>query len=279
MAIAEIDPFLSRGYYEPRYNLEDQEISALSNELITDLMSEGLSPDSKFVCAELGASSKYANLARTVEETVFNETFGNTSEVMHIEYGPYENASKFWLVLDTENATPVGALRVIENSEYGLKTLNDINGEPLNFSADKVCSVHGINPDTTWDVGTVAVLPEYRGVKYSFLPSLSLYRALYARSVELGIEHYVTILDKKAKSDMDLLGIPFKPILDSDGFSYLGSEVSYALYAPVDSLAPGVDSRKQQVAGGKGLKALIYQSTDILLNGTSVDDARAIIKK
>jgi hypothetical protein len=256
------------------YDLSSEQVSELTGSLLERLPLENLPEGSKFVCTELSQNSDFSNLSRYVEERVFVEEFGNNKDEMLTEYGPYESASRFWLVCDITSHQPIGALRVIENSDSGLKTINDIHSM-LGVSPDDVRYIENLDFKKTWDVGTVAVLPEYRGIEYSFLPSLMLYRSLYARGVESGIDHFVSIIDAKAASNLELLGTTFRPILGLDSFSYLGSAESTALVSRVDSLAYGVQSRIAEVSTyNDDISKLIHNSCRALYDGVGTDEYR-----
>ena len=66
-----------------------------------------------------------AELARAIEREVFLEVFGNTRELLEAEYGRYEPASLFMLVIDHEKLAPAGVMRVVTGSLLN-KTLDDI---------------------------------------------------------------------------------------------------------------------------------------------------------
>lgn len=260
---------------KPRYNLDNEEVGLLKSELFSRIDMDSIANDAKFVAVEIDGSDRLSDLARFVEASVFVEEFGNDPELMHREYGPYEAASRFWLVSDRNTKNPIGALRAIDNSSNaGLKTVNDLNRIQGTLPSDIELG-HNIDFDKTWDVGTVAVLPEYRGIEYEFMPSLALYRCLYDSGGQLGIDHFISIIDEKAESNLRLLGMPFRPILNTPSFEYLGSEHSTALYSSVTDLAEGVNMKMEETRGYEGIEEIIYKSCDALHNGAVVDDFRA----
>ena len=67
--------------------------------------------------------------AKDCEEAVFLKAFGNTRAQLDDEYGPYGAQSVFATVSD-ENGFAVGACRIITPGPAGLKTLNDVKGDP-----------------------------------------------------------------------------------------------------------------------------------------------------
>ena len=218
-----------------RYELRGNVAADLSEQLLT------LHPPTsshRFVCYSLSGTGRFADLGRTVELDVFGAVFGSDRAEMDREYGPYEDASRFFVVMDQRRRQPAGVLRVIGNSAIGLKTLNDIAGEPLRISPAEVQEQHGIaDLDRCWDVGTLAVLPEYRRIGGRTV-SLLLYRALYLHARRQEVEHVVTIMDGHAHRVLLALGVPFVPICGSEPFDYMGTPCT-ALYGYVPGFPPG----------------------------------------
>ena len=68
------------------------------------------------------SSEPGAELGRHLERRVFGEFFGNSPETLAEEYGPYEEASSFFCVVDHRRQLPAGVLRVIRPSPAGFKT-------------------------------------------------------------------------------------------------------------------------------------------------------------
>jgi hypothetical protein len=176
---------------------------------------------------------------------VFEEFFGNTPDVMVDAYGPYEDYSAFFLVVDREQRRPAGALRIIECSEYGLKSLNDLEGPPLHLRLPEIIEAHAIDDlNSCWDIGSLAVLKEYRGAATDHVVSTMLYGYSFAEVHRRGIKHVVTILDKHAYAQLvELMGVPFSPIAGTEPFSYLGSENSRACYGYVPGSAEKMEAR------------------------------------
>lgn len=269
---------LANSGVEATYELPQDEKVRLCEELFTRLPLDTLPEDQSFLSVEVGPDSPYSNLARAVEVEVFLETFGNTPDIMQEQYGPYEDASRFWIVFDKASRAPVGALRAIGNSEAGLKTLNDIESPPLSLPKDKVVEACDLDLDKTWDIGTVAVLEGYRGIEHDFIPSLTLYRDLYRRSIDLGIEDFIAVIDKGARRNLDLMGLTFKPILDSEAFSYLDSPESWALHSKTVDLGNGAAGLRDSTAEKEdGISQLLHRSAKTLVEGTRVDDSLVIL--
>lgn len=214
------------------YEVSPDELSTLTRELL-DERAANVPNTRQYVTIETNGSSKYANIGRQIERVVFEQAFGNDAEQMRKEYGPYEEASTFFISIDRGLGKATGVLRVIGNSPQGLKTLNDVQNEPFAISTDEVAQRHRIvDFDKAWDVGTIAVLPECRSGEGPV--SVQLYRAMYKSALEHGIDHLVSIIDDKPLQKLkEYLAIPFVPLAGSQPKPYLGSEKSQAVYGYV----------------------------------------------
>lgn len=190
-----------------------------------------------FVCYQLDGTDKLSDIGRYIERVVFEKTFGNDAERMEKEYGAYEDDSIFYITIDREAEKPVGVLRVIKQGEAGLKTLNDLTEMMPDLTLEKIYSEHGIvEGDDVWDVGTVAVLPEYRDKKgKGSAASIQLFRALYLDAMNNNVKHMISVIDHKAHDKLtNFLRVPFVPLAGLPPFSYIDSENSRAVYGRVD---------------------------------------------
>lgn len=235
----EVDTPRLEAEYDNELSLERQR--QLVNSL---LMEHQPKTGGQFAYYELSPRVEIANVARTLEASSFYKFFKETPAELRELYGPYEDQSIFFLALDTETATPAGALRVITNGAHGLLTLNDIAAPATTekglggISIEAIQESHSIeNLDSCWDIGTVAVEPEYRGNKKV---SVMLYRAMYKKAEEQGIEHLVSIIDKHPyDGSIRPLRIPFQPLAGfSEPFRYYGSKLSYAVHGYVNDFYP-----------------------------------------
>jgi hypothetical protein len=219
------------------YSLTDQQVK----KLVRDFLWTVKKPASRFGCYMIPGTDKYSDLGRHVEGQVFYEIFRNDAKVMVKEYGPYEDASILFVVIDHNTEMPVGALRVIEHSDAGLKTHIDLVNTPLRIKPEHVYKTYDVAPPEVVDIGTLAVDKAYRGRKYDFIPSLLLYRALYTEVITNPKNRMmVSIIDEKPYLQLLRLGMPFKPILNSSHFPYIDSEKSYAVYAYTSEFLPSV---------------------------------------
>lgn len=229
---------------------ESQAIGAISYDLAPDemkfmtarLVSENpmaAATDQDYVCFRVHGTSDYANIARTLEGDVFVRDLADDKGEIFEERAPYENSSWFLLVVDKKHMEAKGMLRIYEDSDAGFSALNDVEGDPtmthatdthveVPFSTERFYADYGINPQTTWEVGTIAVLPESRrGAQEKnlhavpvtreeqeaarkaaaaardegYIVSGLLYRGLYASAVDSNIEHFVSIIHTENPND------------------------------------------------------------------------------
>lgn len=216
--------------FTPSYELSEESRAALTYALLSRKDIERVPEQYPFVTVELDGHSRFSNIARHIERVEFEKRFGNNTATMEQEYGPYEAASRFFLTIDRSNGVACGALRIIEDSPAGLKTLNDVTGEDFQIDIDHAFMTHGIEAATdVWDVATVAVPESYQGGKQAI--SVRLYRAMYVSSINHGIKHLVSLVDDRALRNIkDRVGIPFIPFDNAKPGPYLGSPLTHAVY-------------------------------------------------
>jgi len=230
-----------------RYMRTESDIETLTSRLIDRFPG---ATDARYVCYRIAGTDEASDIARNVERAVFESTFaGNDAQFMAREYGPYEDASLFFLSVDRMRRRPIGALRVTRNSPAGFKTINDLaSGRlPVHLAEEEVSTRHRIQSwDACWDVATLAVSEDYR--RTAARAALQLYRGMYVTALEHGIEHLIAIIDKTPLLAMtDYLSIPFTPICGSGYFSYLESAKSRAVHGYVPDFYPVITGRLAEV--------------------------------
>lgn len=230
-----------------RYMRTESDIEELTCRLIDRFPG---AEDARYVCYRIAGTDEISDIARSVERTVFESTFaGNDAEFMAREYGPYEDASLFFLTVDRVKRRPTGALRVTRNSPAGFKTINDLaSGRlPIHLAEQEVRTSHRIERwDACWDVATLAVSEDYR--RTAAKAALQLYRGMYVTALEQGIEHLIAIIDKSPLLAMtEYLSIPFAPLCGTGYFSYLESAESRAVHGYVPDFYPVITGRLAEV--------------------------------
>jgi len=183
----------------------------------------------------IGAGDPASALARHLECSVFLETFGNSPELLAKEYGPYEEASVFFCVIDHLRHVPAGVMRVVVPSPAGCKTVDDVEpvwGESLGAMAARTGLA--IDLARTWDIATLAVAPEYRGKATMGLVSMGLYQALALASPRCGIAWLLAILDVPVwRMIRWKLRMPMAPFDGVPARPYLGSPASMPVWCNV----------------------------------------------
>lgn len=97
----------------PCYDLDARESAAL-HELVREHLGGAADRSTGAICVAVDGADPIANLGRALEQRIFDAEAGDHSpEVMHAEYGPYEDRSIFFLAIDLATASVVGVLRCI----------------------------------------------------------------------------------------------------------------------------------------------------------------------
>ncbi|MEC5150184.1 hypothetical protein [Cryobacterium sp. GrIS_2_6] len=265
MPTRDTDTEIGAEVFSPRYDLSDAELEDLTVRLLAS-RTRDLPEHYRLVAIEVDGRSPFSNVGRHVERVVFEATFGNDAAQMTDEYGAYEGTSTFFISIDRDTCTPSGVLRIIEDSPHGLKSLNDAAQEPFNLELDEAFRFHAItDPTEIWDIGTVAVLPDYRRGEAAV--SVQLYRAMYLSALVHRIKHIVSIVDDRPLRKMrDFLGIPFVPLADTHPGPYLGSKKSHAVYGYVPHFLPKARAHRDTMRG-----LLVRNALQRLVDGTEDD--------
>jgi hypothetical protein len=186
----------------------------------------------------LFAGDEHASaLGRYVEEQVFAEAFGNSTELLEREYARYEPATAFLVVIDHRRLLPAGAMRLITPSAAGFKTLDeivDVWKQPLEDVM--LHTALTLPADRVWDVATLAVAPDYRGKATAGLVSMALYRGLCRGADVCGVDWWVTILDSVVLRMLQWqLKKPFTSFQTVEPMPYLGSASSVPVWSNINA--------------------------------------------
>jgi hypothetical protein len=190
----------------------------------------------RFLALAVTAASPLADVARTVERTVFEESFAMDLPTMIAEYRRYEEDSLYFLVLDRRTNMPAGAARVIDGGGKTLDDAPDLIGADLSA----IVALHGLDHGRIWDFATLAVLPAYRGGRSGPAVSSLLYRTFLNAGRLAGVRHVVAMLDHRAHRNLKLIGAEFAPMAGSEPFEYLGSPSTEALHTVFPELIPAI---------------------------------------
>ncbi len=238
-----------------RYNYEptpQDEEERLVNSLIERRMGAS---DKKFGMYIIKGDDEVSQIARSLEAEVFGEFFNNDPDLMAREYGPYEDASLFILVVDQESKKAAGLIRIIENSEVGFKSVVDLprywhgpDGRPVELN--KLAEENNLsdrNPETTWDIATLAVREGYNKT----LVRPALFHGVFKLSKENGIKDWVGIVDEIVINKVTIpSGVHFK-VYNYEGQplpaeNYLDA-MSLPVYGNVDEIEKGVKETSEEI--------------------------------
>jgi len=216
-------------------------------------------PAEPFGLYALGAGQPESALARAVEREVFGEWFGNSPDLLDAEYGPYEDATTFLVVLDHRRGLPAGMIRLVTPSAAGFKSLDDLQ-PGWGVTAADACARTGIAPDPAevLDVVTVAVDRDYRGRAADGTISLALYQGVVQTARARGLRWLVTILDLVV---LDLINglttAPFRRYRGVEPCSYLDSPASLPVYCDL------VEYRARLAAADPAMDGILFEAVGL----------------
>lgn len=232
---------------------------------IRSLTAEVMDPNAvqPFGVYAFAADEPGAELARHVEQVVFDDAFGNSAAMLEREYGPYEGSTMFLCVVDHRRRVPAGMMRLILPSSVGFKSLHDIE-TVWNRRLDDVLLQNALSLPTgeVCDITTLAVAKDYRGRAASGLVTLALYQAVGTGARRWGARWFVTILDMAVLRLLQWqVHKGFNPYVGVEPMAYLGSASSLPVWADINSWCARlqeVDAAMYDlVFDGKGLEAAV----------------------
>jgi ornithine decarboxylase len=209
-----LDLWLERNMKEARQAVDD---FAASPEFLRAAERRGHDKDMQtFVIAPEDTdedSQALRKMSELITAAVFAEKDGNSAEEMadHADTNYYALAVRH----DTGKPVPVGTIHgKVQSKDSILLSIDDIQHE-WRQPIKETCRRAGL-PDLRFhpnvmDIMSVAILPEYRGGT----ASMALYRQLTEISDVLGVEYFVTVLDRYAADQLNKM---------SDGFEKYASE-------------------------------------------------------
>jgi hypothetical protein len=180
----------------------------------------------------IAPGSAFGDVARHIEAREFKQawypdvSYEEFDEEMHTEYGPYDQDSRFIMLVDSDNTDQnglpylVGMARMVGGRKELLKTVHDMQEvwqvseeeilEDLQKCNNPRCALEGSvgHPDTTLDYSSFAVAKNYRGS--DAYPIMS--HELYHWSLENGANTVTTIFVKDFLTLYQFRGVPFRTI-------------------------------------------------------------------
>lgn len=178
--------------------------------------------------------------ARECEAAVFWDAYGNSRDQLEQEYGPYEDDSAFIALVEPVGDV-VAVCRVIRPGIAGLKTLNDLSGQPWVVDGRRAARAAGVDPARTVDVATIGVR---RGLgRGGALAAVALYHGIVAVTRANNLPFVVMLMDERARRLLTAVGCETHVLPGTRGGPYLGSATTYPLWANV----PTMMDRQRQV--------------------------------
>ncbi|HUW01886.1 MAG TPA: hypothetical protein VMW08_06025 [Acidimicrobiales bacterium] len=204
---------------------------SITSAVVSDLAAAATTP---FGCYIAGPSDPLSDEARELEKSVFYDTFGNSPELLAAEYGPYDDACVFVVVVDHNLARIAGMGRIILDRHGVLKSLADMERAPWSVSLDDVLERSGMSDfdsSEAMDVATLAVDPDYRGGKAGDLMSFALLQAMASLVHAADMKWIITILDVVVLELVQAkLAGQFSYFVDVEPKRYLDSPSSVPVY-------------------------------------------------
>lgn len=232
-------------------------------ELATALIEREGRGDTPFGFYIIRSEEPFAELGRSVEREVFYEFFGNTPDLLHAEYDPYEGASLFLVVIDHLRRVPTGVLRILLPSPLGFKSFHDLE-KNWGESMDVVAARTGVefDHDSLWDVATLAVGRDYRGEATQGLVTLGLYQGMDMLTNLVDLKFGVAILDLIVYDKVQTaFHRPFAPFKGIEPKRYLDSPSSLPIWCDIHeyrSRLAMIDADLYEVLyAGKGFEGMI----------------------
>ena len=191
----------------------------------------------------VGPDHEFTALAHAVEADVFGEVFGDEQHVLQEEYGPYEPASSFIVIVDHTTSDAIGAMRIIRDSPLGLKAIGDFANYPAwNVTVADIEQHHDFRFDSavTTEVSTIAVRASYRNSASGSLASFALYHGLYRDALVRNEKRWFAVLDDVVLGLLHSLGAPFEAVCGLPSTPYLGSAATTPTTCDIDAVRRGM---------------------------------------
>lgn len=206
--------------------LSSSDVQELSRALLTEV---GMaSTPGGLTCARLGWDSPYADLARVLEREIFAADLHEPPDQTEAEYADYESGSHFFLALDAVRCRPVGVMRIVTQHAGWPKTLNDL-AEVLPQAAVAAAWHHRpseqaqpLSQSKVWDVGSLAVAPQFRGSASAHAVSGMLYRSLWAAALASSADRALMLVCTATLARLRSFGMPMRSLNGLPPVTYPG---------------------------------------------------------
>jgi len=161
------------------------------------------------------------------EAQIFDATYGVPYDEHVLEFAPYESASVFLAVLDSQDDV-AGVMRLILPGPAGLKTLNEAAGQPWCIDAMRAARAVGVDPERTWDVATLGVT---KGIgRYRFAVTAALYHGLSVAARRNDVRSLLMTVDDRVRSILQVAGLFTTALPGAKSAPFCGSPASTPVY-------------------------------------------------
>jgi hypothetical protein len=173
------------------------------------------------------------------EAATFGRTYGVPYPDHVAEFEPYENQSAFLVVVDRAGDI-AGSMRLITPGPAGLKTLVEAAGPPWWIDGYRAAKAAGVDPERTWDVGTLAVA---RGLRnHRFVVTAALYHGLALAGRRNRVGALLMTVDERVRRILESLGLYTSALPGAKPGPFCGSPASTTVYA---HFAPMLDHQRR----------------------------------
>lgn len=209
------------------------------------------------------AQSDFGILGRTVELEVFWDQFKNDRELLATEYAPYDSRSIYALLVDHDEVCVAGIVRIIEDSDLGLKTLHEIErtqGWERSFSQIKEFHDLDYSRSDLWDVAGLAVRHAWRASAGGGMVSIGLYHGVVIGALLAGKRGLIAALDDVVADLMIAFGSPWERVCGLPPVEYEGSPSTSPMLVQVGILRSTLgeaSSVGRMICYGEGFEGLL----------------------
>lgn len=161
------------------------------------------------------------------EARIFDARYGVSYAEHVLEFAPYESASAFLMVVDDRDQV-AATMRLITHGPSGLKTLVEAAGAPWRIDALRAAGAVGVDPQHTWDVGTLAAAPGLG--RQRFAVTAALYHGLTLAAGRNRVKSLLMTVDERVRSILQTFGLYTAPLPGAKPAPFCGSPASTPVY-------------------------------------------------
>jgi hypothetical protein len=162
-----------------------------------------------------------------LEARTFGVRYGVPYDAHVVEFLPYESASEFLVVVDDCDQV-VAAMRLITPGPAGLKTLVEAAKAPWCIDAMRGAAAVGVDPQRTWDVGTLAAAPGLG--QHRFAVTAALYHGLTLAAGRNRVKSLLMTVDERVRGILQTFGLYTSALPNAKPAPFEGSPASTPVY-------------------------------------------------